>query len=180
MIIATAGRRVDPADPEQARFPLKNISLVKERVRAMLQKEAATAVVCSAACGADLIALAEAGALKLLRRVVLPFSPERFRETSVIDRPGDWGPLYDQILREVKEDNNLITLKETSEGEAYLAANIEILDQASELAKERGESVMATLIWNGESRGAEDITERFGNEARNRGWRVAEVRTLAT
>ena len=30
-------------------------------------------------------------------RIVLPFDKKTFRETSVVDRPGDWGPRYDRI-----------------------------------------------------------------------------------
>ena len=47
-------------------------------------------LVCSAACGADLIALQAAGRVSLRRRIVLPFEPSRFRDSSVVDRPGDW------------------------------------------------------------------------------------------
>jgi hypothetical protein len=178
MIIAIAGRRVDPSDAKEPRFPLAQVAAVRERVRAMLEKEGATAIACSAACGADLAALAEAGALKLRRRVVLPFAEAHFRESSVVDRPGNWGPLYDQILSEVKAAGDLVILEEMPEEQAYVAANTSILDEASELAKASGETPMAALIWNGKSRGADDITEQFGNEARKRGWRVVEVKTL--
>jgi hypothetical protein len=178
VIIALAGRRIDAADSKQPRFPLANVALVRERVRTMLKEQGATAVVCAAACGADLIALEEAGSLKLRRRVVLPFGRGRFRETSVIDRPGDWGPLYDQILNQVEEAKDLVVLKNMPDEEAYLAANLGILDEADALAKQRRERVKAALVWNGKSRGDQDITEEFGNEARKRGWPVVEVSTL--
>jgi hypothetical protein len=42
----------------------------------------ATALVCSGACGADLLALDVAGALGLRRRLVLPFEPDRFHQNS--------------------------------------------------------------------------------------------------
>jgi hypothetical protein len=178
VIIALAGRRIDAADSKQPRFPLANVALVRERVRAMLKEEGATALVCAAACGADLIALEEAGSLKLRRRVVLPFERIRFRETSVVDRPGDWGPLYDRILNQVEAAKDLVVLGSMAEEDAYLAANRGILDEANVLAQQRGERVNAALVWNGESRGERDITEEFGNEARLRGWPVVEVSTL--
>jgi hypothetical protein len=178
MVIAVAGRRVDPADTKQVRFPLKNVALVHERVGAMLRKEGATVVACSAACGADLVALGEARVLQLRKRVVLPFAEEKFRESSVVDRPGDWGPIYDEVLSEVKAAGDLVILKEMPEEEAYVAANTGILDEAGKIAGQNGDAVTAALIWNGESRGADDITEQFGNEARKRGWRVVEVSTL--
>jgi len=178
VIIALAGRRIDAADSKQPRFPLANVVLVRERVRAMLKEQGATAVVCAAACGADLIALEEGGSLKLRRRVVLPFERGRFRETSVIDRPGDWGPIYDQILNQVEDAKDLVVLANMPEEEVYLAANLGILDEADALAKQSGDRVKAALVWNGESRGERDITEEFGNEARRRGWPVVEVSTL--
>src|ERR1700684_3534400 len=104
MIIALAGRRIDAADAKQERFPAKNVAMVRERIRLMLQSQRATVVVSSAACGADLLALSEAGSLGLRRRIVLPFEREKFRATSVMDRPGEWGALYDEALNEVEKD----------------------------------------------------------------------------
>ncbi len=64
---------------EATRFPLHAVPLVRERVSDLLQREHAKALVSSAACGADLIALEQAERLIVRRRVVLPFAPERFR-----------------------------------------------------------------------------------------------------
>jgi hypothetical protein len=44
----------------------------------MLVAERADALACSAACGADLIALEEAERLGIRRCLVLPFSPDRY------------------------------------------------------------------------------------------------------
>jgi len=65
MIIALAGRRVDSADAKDPRFPLGNVERVRRLARAVLEEKGATALVSSAACGADLIALSEAGQLGL-------------------------------------------------------------------------------------------------------------------
>ena len=130
MIIALAGRRVDTADTKDTRFPLRNVETVRVRARAVLQEKGATALVSSAACGADLIALSEAGQLGLRRRVILPFERSRFRETSVTDRPGDWGLLYDYILDAVEAAGDLVVLECGSDDEAYAAANRAILDEA--------------------------------------------------
>jgi hypothetical protein len=177
MIIALAGRRVDAPDAKEARFPLENAGAVRERVRAVLQ-EKASALVSAAACGSDLIALSEAGRLGLRRRVVLPFERRRFRETSVIDRPGDWGPVYDQVLDAVEAAGDLVVLQAGSDEEAYAAANRAILDEALALGKTMHQPVGALLVWDGKSRGDDDVTEDFGVEARKRGLTVTEVPTL--
>ena len=178
MIIALAGRRVDAADAKEQRFPLQNVGVVKERVRAMLTGRGATALVSAAACGADLIALSEAGSLGIRRRVVLPFDRDRFKTTSVTDRPGDWGPLYDQVLNEVEAAGDLVVGEQTSGDEDYAAANLAILDEAIRLGAELNEAVGAALVWDGTSRGEDDITEKFGVEARKRELRVTEVKTV--
>jgi hypothetical protein len=172
-----AGRRVDAADAENVRFPLQNVDLVRTRVRAVLEDEMATMVISAAACGADLIALSEAGEMGLRRRVILPFDRARFRETSVADRPGDWGAVYDQILDEVAEKDDLVILHGKSDAEAYEETNQAILDETVLLAKETDEQTAAVVIWDGASRGPGDVTQTFVDEAKRRGMEVVEVKT---
>jgi hypothetical protein len=109
-VIAVAGRRIDAEDAETARFPLANLPLVRERLTAYLAARGATRIVVSAACGADLLALEAARAAGLPRRIVLPFDRKTFRTTSVTDRPGDWGRLYDALLAEAAAAGDLIEL----------------------------------------------------------------------
>jgi hypothetical protein len=177
MIIALAGRRVDAIDAKSPRFPLENVEQVAAALRACFEERSASAVVSSGACGADLIAQSEAGKLGLRRRVVLPFSREKFRETSVVDRPGDWGALYDEILDEAEATGDLVVMAMAGEQDPYLAASWAILDEAVALGRGCGEPVGAVLVWDGVSRGEKDYTEMFGAEARNRGLAVFEVRT---
>ena len=178
MILALAGRRVDAADAKQQRFPAKNVDIVRERIRAMLQTECAVALVSSAACGVDLLALSEAGKLGLRRRVVLPFDLERFRIMSVTDRPGEWGLIYDKVLNEVEKNGDLLVMQLNSGDEAYAKANHAILDQALSLGQQLQHPVTAVLVWDGKSRGEGDLTEEFGVYARNKSIPVVEVTTL--
>jgi hypothetical protein len=176
MIIALAGRRIDAPDAKKSRFPLQNTQIVKARVRTIFENLAASTLVCSAACGADLIALAEAGSLGLARKVVLPFDRERFRETSVVNRLGDWGKLYDQIIDHVEAAGDLIVLSQSKEG-AYSPTNYRILDEAITLSHRTQKPVTAVLVWDGASRGGDDLTSAFADEARIRGLPVIEVNT---
>lgn len=178
MIIALAGRRVDAIDTSDPRFPVQNVGRVSLAVRALLQQQDATAVVSSAACGADLIGLSEAGKLGLRRRIVVPFDRVQFRETSVVDRPGDWGELYDSILDAVEAMGDLVVIDKVVEDQAYSAANRAILEEAIILGQQRAEPVGAALVWDGTSRGKKDYTEEFGAQARNRGLAVFEVVTI--
>jgi hypothetical protein len=178
MVIAVAGRRIDAAESEVSRFPLRNVPAVERRLDELFERLAATTLVGSAACGADLVALTVAGRRRMRRRVVLPFGAEEFRETSVIDRPGDWGPVYDRLLAELAPTRDVVALEARSRGnEAYVAANHAILREAATLARAANADVAAVLVWEGAPRPDDDVTAAFGAEARKRGWRVEHVMT---
>lgn len=149
---------------------------MRQRLRDFFTAHGVAALVASAACGADLLALDEARALSIPCRIVLPFHSQDFRRTSVADRPGDWGALYDRILAERRE---VLVLPSAERGdEAYAAVNHAILDEATKLAGARHENVQAVLVWNGVSNGETDLTQAFGDEARRLGFPVAEVSTV--
>ncbi len=177
MIAALAGRRVDAEQADSPRFPPGNVAVVRERIRAALVEHAVSALVCSAACGADLLGLDAAGELGIRRRVVLPFARDVFRRVSVNDRPGDWGALYDRILDEVERQGDVVLLGDSPDNpECFEMANHKILDEALLLRGDR--QAAALVVWNGESRGTGDVTEHFRREAEARHLVVFEIGTL--
>jgi hypothetical protein len=101
----------------------------------------------------------------------------RFKETSVIDRPGQWGALYDEIIDQIEAAGDLMIVQRASDENPYSATNRTILDEALLLANRFHESVIAALVWDGITRGNDDLTEGFGVEARDRGLRVVEIST---
>jgi hypothetical protein len=177
MILALAGRRIDADGARPPRFPLGNAGVVRERLRALLRAEQPAALVSSAACGADLLALLEAGTLGIGRRVVLPFERHRFRGSSVTDRPGDWGSSFDLVVDDVTARGDLVVLEGPDGDEAYAAANGRILDEALRLAASPQDAA-AVLVWEGASRGAGDLTAAFGDGAAARGLRVVHIKTV--
>jgi hypothetical protein len=180
MIIALAGRRVDNPDAKQHRFPSTDtgIKILRKRIGVMLQSHRAEALVSSAACGADLLALVEAGQLGLRRRVVLPFRRDKFRTTSVTDRPGDWGFIFDEVVNEVEKRGDLLFIQPSSEDKAHVEANHAIVNEALSLGEKRRVPVVAALVWEGKSRGEDDLTEEFGVYARKMGLPIVDVLTL--
>lgn len=178
MIVALAGRRIDAPHVTEVRFPPTRVANVKTEIRRLLQEGHATAFVGSAACGADLIGLDAAASLALRLRIVLPFAPDEFRKTSVVDRPGDWGTLYDRVIERVRSAGDLVVLEQASGDDAYRATNGAILDEALSLAEQDKRRVVAMIVWDGKSRGKDDITEQFRGEAIARGLRVVEVSTV--
>jgi len=179
MVIAVAGRRIDADNTPAARFPLEHVALVQQRLDELFARVSATAVVSSGACGADLAALTVAGNRRMRRRMVLPFGRDEFRASSVTDRPGDWGPVYDRVLAELDPTGDVVTLAGQTAGDAaYAAANDAILDEAATLARQGATEVVALLVWEGAPRDGNDMTAGFGEAARARGYRVEQVKTL--
>lgn len=183
-IVAVAGRRIDAADAQVARFPLKNVPSVRNSVAAALQRHHATVVVSSAACGADLIALDEAERLGLRRRIILPFSSSKFREKSVTDRPGNWGSLYDHLVSNAEQTGDLVVL-DTVPGDsdaAYVAATMAIIQEAQMLAQSKRLEhcdLVAITIWDGTIRGGDDdITNKFRTAAVGVGFKDIVIPTL--
>ena len=146
----------------------------------------ATGLVCSAACGTDLVALAVArelaasGLLRMRRRIVLPSSPDTFRTTSVADRPGDWVPDYDALVQDSARGGDLLVLPGLPPGDdAYLAANQAILDEALRLAGGPAVSnVRAIVVWNGPRATGPDATAAFRDAALRMSIAVEEIPTL--
>jgi hypothetical protein len=157
---------------------LANVPVVEKRIAELFERVAATALVSSAACGADLVGLRVAGTRGLRRRVILPFDRDKFRATSVTDRPGDWGPAYDTVLAELDAVGDVVTLQGHGEGtDAYIAANNAILEEATRLARQSKTMLTAVVVWDA-PRGRDDITAAFAEEARRRGPHVEELKTL--
>jgi hypothetical protein len=177
--VALAGRRVDPTGTDSGSFPLRNIARVSEELRAVFETLRPAALISSAACGSDLLALEEAGRLGIRRRVILPFDPEQFLRTSVEDRPGDWGSLYKRIIEEVRSTDDLVNLEFTvDQDNDYRLTNLAILDEALEVARASAGKVIAVLVWDGQSRGTGDMTENFRVEAQKRGFPIVDVPTI--
>jgi len=177
-VVALAGRRVDAPKARPIRFPPRNIRMVEDKIRECFQR-GVRVLVCSAACGSDLLALGVAGELGIRRRIILPYARSLFRESSVVDRPGDWGKRYDAILNEVESQGDVIILGcKHSDPDAYERTNAAIVDEALRMAQHEELVAQAVIVWNGKSRGSTDLTAHFVDHAREKGMPILEVRTL--
>lgn len=172
--IVEAGRRVDAPDATVARFPPERVPEVRRKIREVLKTEKPVAIVCAAACGADLLLLDVAGEMQVPRYILLPSPPEEFRVSSVTDRPGNWGGLYKKALRTSKVE--VLKLPEGQEG--YLETNLRLLDLAQSLAKQEHTAVKALVVWNQKSRGPDDVTAHFLEQAKLRKMPIIEISTL--
>ena len=179
-IVAAAGRRIDPDDATFTRFPSAAIYETRQRINETLVRSGATSLVTSAACGADLLALSAAADLRLRRRVILPFDLEHFRETSVVDRPGDWGPLFDETMLQLQAVGDVLILDESLDDNGYAAVGEAVLAEAERIARENGDRLVAMVVWDGRPRPGVDLTARFRESAGRRGFEIVDVLTLGS
>lgn len=171
MIAALAGRRIDARGTASPRFPATRVDHVEDAIRRRLVSDAVSILVCAAACGADLLALAAAEKLEIRRRIILPFSIERFRQGSVADCSGPypWAETYDRIIEEVERKNDLLLLNlDPLDQDAYEKANIAILDEVQCIAAQNSDKVEALVVWDERSQREGDITRHFALEAHRR------------
>jgi hypothetical protein len=190
-VVALAGRRIDAAGSRARRFPLEQVPVVARRLRALFHSLRATTLVCSAANGADLVAIRIAREIGMRYRIILPFSVARFRRVSVTDRPGGelWGWLFDDVVQHARQRGDLIVLRRrlTGDDAAFEAATIRIVAEAARLAKptsasvkkrlEAGPSVVGIAVWDNKPRDVGDATAMFIEHARDAGLAVRSVRT---
>lgn len=177
-VAALAGRRIDAMDADIKRFPLNRVDAVKDALAELIRVEQLDLLVCSAACGADLLALEAALSHGVRCRVVLPYDPAEFRRTSVMDRPGEWGTLYDRVVASVGNSGDLVVLVGPSDdARAYSRANEAIVLEASVAAKPG--SAIAILVWEGQPRDGSDATAEFRQLALDVGMIERTVLTCA-
>lgn len=183
MIVVLAGRRVDPPNASFTRFPLSMRGVVAKRILAALDELKVTTLVTSAACGSDLLAINAARALSASRRIVLPYREDWFLEDSVTDRPGRWEDLYQQVISEAREAGDLVVLDEKrGSDDAFRAANDAIISEALRLAREEnpdkpGDALAGLIVWEGKSRGPDDVTDHMKQRLEKAG---ATIRAVIT
>lgn len=194
LIVALAGRRIDAEQETYPRFLLANIAMVEQRIEDFFATHAVAALVCSAACGADLIALEAAQRRGVFCCIVLPFGPSVFKAKSVLDRPGDWGKRFDNVYRHLAEhptQGKVVCLDcPENDLQAYERVNNEIICNAKALEQKiylaQGSCselfvshLMALVVWDGQIKLYRDATESFAHTARRCRIAVSVISTLA-
>ena len=176
IVVALAGRRIDADSAEVTRFPSDNIGRVRKGLNETFNSIGASVLVCSAACGADLLALQIANERGMKFCVVLPYNEADFKRTSVVDRPGIWGPQYESLLLLARDNGALKILSgKVGKVESFIAANDAIVFEANRIASPH--KATAVVVWEGAERGEGDLTEDFRSKAHRAGMTVNEVKT---
>lgn len=178
LIIVLAGRRIDAENADYKRFPLNAVPRVKEQLKTFFAENNVSHLVSSGACGADLLAQDVADEMKIDRTIVLPFDATAFRKSSVTDRPGDWGTLYDRLTKKLL--HNLIILNyDPHDLEAYEKTNLELLNAAEKVsATYEKHDIVVLTVWEGKPKDKDDLTLGLQLEAKRRSLETKEINTL--
>lgn len=176
-IAVLAGRRIDGSGQSSERFPQRMTSIVSQRLESKFKEYQVGLLVCSAACGADLVALEIAIRRGIDFKIVLPYAADKFRRTSVIDRPGEWGEIFDKVVYYADKRGNLINLNLGSEGEkAFSLTTHSLFDTAHSLMS--GLPPFAFVVWEGRPRSGPDATAEFKKIAEDRHLEIIQVLTV--
>lgn len=162
-VVVIAGRRVDAHGALAPQFPLSSVPAVAAALAKFFQQVQVTTLVSSGACGVDLLAIQAAARLGARTRLVLPFSPEQFKKSSVTDRPGDWEGLFDAAVRRAAEMNDLVVLELPDNEQAFLDANQHLIDAALNAAGQ--DPPHGVVVWNGARPGGVDVTADLARRA---------------
>ncbi|GMO60148.1 hypothetical protein BwSF12_77550 [Bradyrhizobium ottawaense] len=180
-VMAVAGRRVDPQGASASRFPVSRVEQVRSLILSRLSQGDIRKIVCSAACGADLLTLDVAADLSIAARIILPSTTESFKISSVLDRAPQqaWSEMYDRAVSAAAKRGDLILNVGDNSSTDYGAVNDAILDSACSLAGGNPSSVVALIIWDGQPHPDErDLTVEFKNDAEVRRFALEQILTL--
>jgi hypothetical protein len=183
LIAALAGRRIQAAGTHAARFPYAQTDRVKRAIAQRLREDHVTGLICSASCGADLLALQAACEAGVLCWIVLPYSVPVFRERSVVDRGGGlpWGEIFDAVVGRANEHGQLIVLDlNPADPGAFQKTNTAILDRAEAIASAANAKVEALAVWDGKADDGIDVTSHFVDEAKARRFPVKRIGILTS
>ena len=136
-VAAVAGRRIDGTDAKQTRLPLSHAGEIAEKLRSAFNRNGIKTIVCSAACGTDLIAATVAAESGIRTCIVIPVGLEKFLKASVIDRPGGWENTFWTVIGRAQKEQDL-TILDFSELSpiALTSTNSEILSQAMRITRD--------------------------------------------
>jgi hypothetical protein len=99
----------------------------------------------------------------------------------VVDRPGDWGPLFDRLVAAAEAAGDLVVIGDDEGGDAaYAAANEAIVSEAQALARagEAPRRLVAAVVWEGSARAGSDASGGFRELAAKAGFEGRSVLTL--
>jgi class 3 adenylate cyclase/tetratricopeptide (TPR) repeat protein len=143
-----SGHMLDRADQETSQFQLADIDRVQLEIRHFFDTTLIGVAYSSAACGSDILFLEEASNRGIESIIVLPFSPEDFKKSSVSFAGLDWEKRFDKV---VSSASNVINLDDdpTAPGSIAFTYTNRYLDGVALLRARALETETCCLaVWN--------------------------------
>jgi class 3 adenylate cyclase len=143
-----SGHMLDRADRQTPQFPLEDVERVQSEIRHFFDSTCVGVIYSSAACGSDILFLEEALSRGIEAIIVLPFSPEDFKKSSVSFAGRDWEMRFDKV---VNSASNVINLNDdpTAPGSIAFTYTNRYLDGVALLRARALETETCCLaVWN--------------------------------
>lgn len=182
-VILFSGHMVDRPDRKAPRLPAARVPAARRGIEAELQRlrvGAGDRAISSAASGGDLLFAQGCLARRAQVEVYLPYSRERFLQTSVLPGGAPWLGVFDAVLADAHTELHVLpeAQDDAEGGNAYARCNLTMMQRALDLA---GSNVDLVCLWDGGTGDGPGGTEHMVSEVRRRGGRVhwIDTRTLA-
>jgi len=174
VIVVFGGVQIDAPGAPVSRFPESQVTDVSGRVRSLLSGLRPRLLVGAAASGSDLVILEQALNQGLKAHIVLPFAPDRFRQTSVESRGPAWVSRYEAVLAQVRRGRAVLeVLGEPEDDGVYTRTNGHLLSRADELRAD-GEEII-TLLLRPAGADGRSVTDDLGARAEFAGLLVLDL-----
>ena len=131
---------IDPADE----------TMLREQIRALLKKHKIKIAFGSLACGADLLVAEEILNQDGELNVILPFSREEFKRTSVSPAGPDWEERFDRALARAASVYQIVEDAYTGYDLLYEACSLQIMGLAYLRSQTLGSRAYQVALWNGQ------------------------------
>jgi hypothetical protein len=163
------------------RFPFHRVPVVEAALFKLFDELGVSALVSSAACGADLLALNVAAEKGIPTRIIIPCNAKMFRASSVLDCPIPeyWSKAFETAIAAARTNGDIIDLDcDHSGAPSYSTVNRAIIEAAGFLAKSTGARPVAIVVWEGAARGGFDATDEFRALAQAASFDIGIISTI--
>ena len=170
-VLVYTGHMIDAPARALPRFAASMESEVSRQIREVVKRANPVAVYGSAACGADILCLESALDIGAELHIVLPFSVEAFRNTSVdLGNGGCWGDRFDRLLDKANEVLVISEHPPDGDASAYEYTNLMITGLGRLRAQMLETGLQGVAVWDGIANGDAGGTASVVNL-----WRQADV-----
>jgi hypothetical protein len=178
-IVILAGRRIDAENASIERFPRRMVANVAKSIRDTLTECSAICLVCSAAAGADLLALDTALDIGIRCRVVIFSSVEEFGRASVSDRGPEWEAMYTRVIRAVGSCNLVCVPAGSDDASSFRQVNERLFEEA--FAEKESQNVtdeVSVAVWDQRRKSEPDFTAEYIDIAKKYGIKLISITTI--